>query len=156
MPASWSVDADVDQSGVIEPGEQVAIPVANAVSVPGGEQWSFGLKANYAAFAFGVTYTTLSSDGKGVGKAEADDLLVGASYGFDAVSVGAVYGTVLSASGNLDALDGDTAYGVTAQYDLGGGATVNGGIFRSYEIGDLADGLGDNATIADFGIAMEF
>ena len=43
-----------------------------------------------------------------------------------------------------------------AQYDLGGGATVNGGIFRSYEVGDLANGLGDNATIADFGIAMEF
>ena len=40
-----------------------------------------------------------------------------------------------------------------ANYTL---TTVNGGIFRSYEIGDLATGLGDNATIADFGIAMAF
>ena len=133
------------------------MPVEGVLTtVPEGDQWSFGLKGNYASVAFGATYTTISSDSDSFGTSSADNLLLGASYIFDAFSVGAVYGTVLSGKGDLGLLDGDTAYGVTAQYDLGGGATVNGGIFQSYEVGDLANGLGDNALVADFGIAMEF
>ena len=151
------LDFDLNGNGVIEPGEQILVPVEGVLTtVPEGDQWSFGLKGNYASFAFGATFTTISSDSDSFGTSSADNLLLGASYTFDAFSVGAVYGTVLSGKGDLGLLDGDTAYGVTAQYDLGGGATVNGGIFQSYEVGDLANGLGDNATIADFGIAMEF
>ena len=96
----------------------------------------------YETFAFGVTYIQLSSDTETDGKVEADNLLVGGSYSFDAFSVGAFYGKVLSAEGTDDfgVLDGDDAYGLTAQYDLGGGATVNGGIANYYS--DLADGRG--------------
>lgn len=65
----------------------------------------------------------------------------------------------MSADGALDPLDGDDAYGLTAQYDLGGGATVNGGVFQAYKHAlDQADDTidWDNPTIADFGIVMSF
>ena len=48
-----------DGDGVIEPGEQILMPVERVLTtVPEGDQWSVGLKANYAGFAFGVTYTS--------------------------------------------------------------------------------------------------
>ena len=123
--------------------------------VPDGEQWSVGLQGEYETFAFGVTYIQLSSDTETDGKVEASDLLVGGSYSFDAFSVGAFYAKVLNAEGTEDigVFDGEDAYGLTAQYDLGGGATVNGGIANSYSISATDD---ESATIADFGIAMEF
>ena len=123
--------------------------------MPDGEQWSVGLQGEYETFAFGVTYIKLSSDTETDGKVEADDLVVGGSYSFDAVSVGAFCAKVLSAEGTEDfgILDGDDGYGLTAQYDLGGGATINGGIANSYSISATDD---ESATIADFGIAMEF
>ena len=104
------------------------------VEVPDGEQWSVGLNGEYETFAFGLTYTKITSDTEADGKVEADDLLVGASFTFDAWSVGAFYGKVLSAEGTEASgiFDGDDGYGLTAQYDLGGGATVNGGIANSY------------------------
>ena len=114
-----------------------------------------GLQAEYETFAFGMTYMKLSSDAEDDGKVEADDLIVGGSYSFDAFSVGAFWAKVLSAEGPDDfaTLDGDDGYGLTAQYDLGGGATINGGIANSYSISATDD---ESATIADFGIAMEF
>jgi outer membrane protein OmpU len=123
--------------------------------VPGGNQWSVGLKADYEAFGFGVTYIQSNSDGDD----DWNNLLIGASAGFGAWSVGAVYGDVLSADGALDPLDGDQAYGITAQYDLGGGATVNGGVFQAYKQALTQDDgtlEWDNPTIADFGIVMSF
>ena len=70
--------------------------------VPDGEQWSVGLQGEYETFAFGVTYMQLSSDTEADGKVEADDLLLGGSYSFDALSVGAFYGKVLNAEGTDD------------------------------------------------------
>jgi outer membrane protein OmpU len=125
------------------------------VTVPGGNQWSVGLKGEYESWGFGVTYIQANSDGDD----DWNNLLVGASMGFGAWSVGAVYGNVLSADGELDPLDGDTAYGLTGQYDLGGGATVNGGVFQTYKRAlTQADGTVDfdNPVIADFGIVMSF
>jgi outer membrane protein OmpU len=123
--------------------------------VPDGEQWSVGLQAEYETFAFGMTYMKLSSDSEDDGKVEADELIVGASCSFDAFSVGAFWARVLSAEGPGDfvTLDGDDGYGLTAQYDLGGGATINGGIANSYSISATEV---RSATIADFGIGMEF
>jgi hypothetical protein len=62
---------------------------------------------------------------------------------------------VLNAEGpdDFSLLEGDDGYGLTAQYDLGGGATVNGGIANSYSISATDD---ESATIADFGIGMAF
>jgi outer membrane protein OmpU len=130
--------------------------------IPDGEQWSVGLKGDYEAFSFGVTYINLSSNTEDVGDVNADNLLVGASFGFDAFEVGAFYGVILSADGSQvfeDTFDGADAYGLTAQYDLGGGASINGGIAQSYPQADLIDGTDDDdsqATIADFGIKMAF
>ena len=93
-----------------------------------------GLKGEYDAFSFGVTYTALNSDSEDLGQADADNLLIGAAYSFGNVSVGAYYGKILNANGSdaFEVLDGADAYGLTGQYDLGGGATVNGGIVRTY------------------------
>ena len=50
---------------------------------------------------------------------------------------------------------------MSAQYDLGGGATVNGGVRQTYDTlclgdDDDDDDCGDSATVADFGIKMAF
>lgn len=130
--------------------------------IPNGEQWSVGLKGDYEAFSFGVTYINLNSDTDDVGKVEADNLLLGASFGFDAFEVGAFYGKILNADGSEgfeNTFDGADAYGLTAQYDLGGGASINGGIAQSYPQVGLVEGADDDdgqATIADFGIKMAF
>lgn len=139
---------DVDGNPIVVPGA----PVETAW--PDGEQWSVGLSADYEAFAFGVTYINLNSDDSDVGQVDADNLLVGASFTFDAWSVGAVYGNILSASGVAEDLDGDDSWELSAQYDLGGGATINGGVRQTYN-GVGTDGQ-DQATIADFGIKMAF
>jgi outer membrane protein OmpU len=138
------------------PGGDV-VEVIDTAEIPDGEQWSIGLGADYDAFAFGVTYVNLNSDTNEFGKWEADNLLVGASYTFDAWSVGAVYGKILSASDALEELDGDDSYELSAQYDLGGGASLNGGVRRTYSLGVNADGSdADEAWIGDFGISMSF
>ena len=92
-----------------------------------------GLQGEYETFAFGVTYTQLSSDTETDGSSTPSDLLVGGSYTFDAWSVGAFYAKMLNAEGPRTSaiFDGDDAYGLSAQYDLGGGATVNGGVANS-------------------------
>jgi outer membrane protein OmpU len=134
----------------------VLIPVAPETAFfPDGEQWSVGLKADYEAFSFGVTYIKINSNTADVGDVSVDNLLVGASFGWDAFEVGAFYGLIPSADGeNLDDIDGDDSFGVSAQYDLGGGASINGGILQTY--GGLGEGGEDPATIADFGIKMAF
>ena len=125
--------------------------------IPGGEQWSVGLAADYERYAFGATWTKVTSDTDDFGRFEATDLLVGASVTIDAYSVGAFYGKVLSAEGSpaFEVLDGDDGYGLTAQYDLGGGATLNGGIANTYAAGEFGTD-GGSATIADFGISLNF
>jgi outer membrane protein OmpU len=125
--------------------------------VPDGEQWSVGLKGTYDAFGFGLTYVKLTSDTTEDGEFEADNLLLGASFGWDAFSVGVVYGKILSADGPLESLDGDDSFELSAAYDLGGGATVNFGARRTYDIVGLGDDEdGEAAWIGDFGIAMAF
>jgi hypothetical protein len=47
----------------------------------------------------------------------------------------------------------DNAWEISAQYDPGGGATVNGGVVQTYPQPGLD---ADSATIADYGIAMSF
>ncbi len=139
-------------------GNLVVVPGADIENeVPDGEQWSVGLKGTYDAFGFGLTYAKLSSDTTDDGKFEADNLLLGASFGWDNFAVGLVYGKILSADGVLEELDGDDSFELSAQYDLGGGATVNFGARRTYDIVGLgSDEGGDPAWIGDFGISMAF
>ena len=125
--------------------------------IPGGEQWSVGLAAEYQRYAFGVTWTKVTSDTDDFGRFEASDLLVGVSLSIHATSIGAFYGKVLSADGSpaFEALDGDDGYGLTGQYDLGGGATLNGGIVNTYAASESGTD-GSSATIADLGISLNF
>jgi outer membrane protein OmpU len=125
---------------------------------PDGEQWSLALKGEYATFGFGVTYANLDATSDERGTFKADNLLIGASAGFDAWSFGVVYGKILSAEGELEEIDGDDSWELSGQYDLGGGATVNAGVRWTYDIVGLGDDDegGDQATIADFGIKMAF
>jgi outer membrane protein OmpU len=141
-------------------------PPAVGTDVAAGHQWSAGLKAEYEAFGFGLTYMSLDTDENDAGvDFKADELLVGASFGFGAWSVGAVYGNIMSAEGGLSELDGGQAYGLTAQYDLGGGASVNGGVFKTYDqplatvdndTGEVIDIDFEDTYVADFGIVMSF
>jgi outer membrane protein OmpU len=130
-------------------------------TVPGGEQWSVGLQAEYSAFAFGVTYISLNTGANADDlEFDADNILVGGSFGWNAWSFGAVYGNIINADGALETLDGQSSWEVSAQYDLGGGATVNMGVRQTYDIiglgteGDVESG--DSAWIGDFGIVMAF
>jgi outer membrane protein OmpU len=163
---SWTVGAGYN---TYDSFEQVGDPVYSVDPVtgdvvittptnffPDGEQWSVGLGGEYDAFAFGVTYVKLTSDTDTDGNVEVDNILVGASYSFDAFSVGAVYGNILSAEGgeDINAADGDDSFVITGEYDLGGGASINGGIGQTY--GGTGDDGQDSATFADFGIKMAF
>jgi outer membrane protein OmpU len=136
----------------------VVIPTGAVTnSVASGEQWSVGLKGTYDKFGFGATWNKIDLDDDAdatVSGGDAQSLLFGASAGFDAFSIGAFYQEVLNGSGPFDAADGNKAYGLTAQYDLGGGATVNGGIANVDGFSGLGDG--DSAVVGDFGISMAF
>jgi outer membrane protein OmpU len=128
------------------------------VDVPDGEQWSVGLGGEYEAFAFGLTFVSLDASSSATGDFKADNLLIGASYTFDAWSVGVVYGNIMNAEGNLESIDGDDSWELSGQYDLGGGATVNGGVRWTYGIPGLGSNPDDTdqALIGDFGIKMAF
>ncbi len=152
-PVLTCVDDDADGTC-----ETVTVTADAGSDIPDGEQWSVGLKATYDAFGFGLTYVTLNSDTTDVGDADIDNILVGASFGWDNFAVGLVYGKILSAGGALEPLDGDDSYELSASYDLGGGAQVMGGVRRTYNIVGLTsdNGDGNSAWIGDFGISMAF
>ena len=67
------------------------------------------------------------------------------------------YGKILNAEGDARGPRRRRLLRLSAQYDLGGGASINGGVRRTYDLiglgGDEAD---DSAWIADFGIKMAF
>jgi outer membrane protein OmpU len=113
-------------------------------TAPAGHQWSAGLKGTYDAFGFGLTYVNIEGDQD----TKIEQVLVGASFGWDAFAVGAFYGNIMNAEGGstISEFDGDSTYEISAQYDLGGGASVNTGFRRTY----------DDSDVADFGIKMAF
>ena len=161
--AEVDVCIDIDENGDCIFGTAIVEVAPVAENFPDGETWSVGLNADYEAFGFGLTYIKLNSDTAAIGEFDADNILVGASFGWDAWAFGLVYGNILSAEGGLDSLDGASSWEASAQYDLGGGATVNGGVRQTYDtlcLGDSDDDddvtCGDSATIADFGIKMAF
>jgi outer membrane protein OmpU len=151
---------DINGNGTIDPGEEILVPAVTTTQAPDGEQWSVGLKGTWEQFGFGATWTKVDGDSLFNPVTGTNDtttfqtLLFGASMGFDAFSVGAYYQEVLNADGLAEGRDGDKAYGLTGQYDLGGGATVNGGISQVDGVSGLAPG--DTAIVGDFGISMAF
>lgn len=110
-----------------------------------GEEYSAMLGFGFLGADMNVIYNKVDPDGG----LERETLGVGAEYAFDAFAVGAFYRNTLSASnddGETAEIDGDDAFGLTAEYDLGGGATLNGGIVSDYQ----------DDIVADFGVNMSF
>ena len=148
---------DADDEGFTHPTKPIGrhLPEAEASNVqwPDGEQWSVGVEGDYEAFGFGVTYTRLTSDTTDLGDLDVDNLLLGASFGWDAFAVGVVYSKILNADGPLDGAD---SYELSGEYDLGGGASVNAGVRRTYNTLTLGGDDQESAWIGDFGIRMSF
>lgn len=131
-----------------------------AVEVPDGRQWSAGLQGAFGAARFGIGYAGMRAGDLG----ELDVVTGGAGFVGGAWSVFGYYSRVVDGTKRFgEALDGRDSLGASVQYDLGGGASVNMGVARSYG----ADAVGEPAatgfkpavaatTIADFGIRMTF
>lgn len=115
---------------------------------PDNSQWAAGLSGEFAGFSGQVLYTTTEVDGL---DDDVEDLGLGIGTTFADVGVNGFYRKRLEDGSGGD----DDAYGVDVTYDLGGGASVKGGVVRTYEVED-EDGDIDNETIADFGISMAF
>ena len=139
----------------------VVIPAA-AVSrtIPKGEQWSASGGMTYGDFGLGLVWTQADSkSNSSVEGAKFSTVGLGGTWGWDAFTVGAYYVNVYSADGALESFDGEDTYGLTAAYDLGGGAQVAGGIATTFGRGsDINPNRGDRSgdTVADFGIKMSF
>lgn len=118
------------------------INVTPASNVNDVESWSAGITGDFANFDAGVVW--ISNDGD---NADFQELLVGLDTTIADFGVGAYYVNILSADGGLADVDGNDAYGLTATYDLGGGASINGGVAKTLDEGE---------TVADFGIKMAF
>lgn len=134
------VNLDIDGDGIATP-VPVEVGVTEEIEVGGGEQYSAMLGFGFFGADMNVIYTKIDAD-----EAEYNTIGVGADYTFDAVTVGAFYRQVADSDDVLADLDGDDVYGVSAQYDLGGGAAVRGGIVQDYQ----------DDVIGDFGIYMSF
>lgn len=119
------------------------------ITVSGGKEYSAVLGGTFGDYGANLIYNNADSDG--ANNSSFETLGVGLTAGFGDFDLGGWYRQVISADGGVAAWDGADAYGVTGQYDLGGGATVNGGVVQTYETDDV-----DGATVADFGISMAF
>lgn len=140
---------------------EVVLPAA-AISntIPKGEQWSASVTGDWENFGLGVVWTQASSNSnRFVEGADFSTIGVGGTFGWDAFTVGAYYVNIYDATDSLAAYDGQDTYGLTAAYDLGGGAQVAGGIATTFGRGsDINPNRGprDGETVADFGIKMAF
>ena len=137
------------------------IPGADSsITIPSGEQWSASAGGTYGNFGLGVVWTQADSDSnRFVDGASFSTIGVGGTFGWEAFTVGAYYVSIYDAGDRLSAFDGEDTYGLTAAYDLGGGAQVATGIATTFGRGsDINPNRGERSgeTVADFGIKMSF
>ena len=135
------------------------------------DTYAIGVKYAVDAYSFGLGYESST-----IGGVSVDHIIAGAEGTFSGVTLKATYGTAdlgaanfdqygVSASYKMDALTATaywrkesidvlaadyTAYGLGASYDLGGGASVVGGVVRQ-----KTDGVAGN-TVADLGLNFSF
>lgn len=126
----------------LDPVTNEVVEITDTFTGDDGDQWSAMVGFGAGDFDMNVIYTSVDFDGP----TDWETLGVGAQYSFDALSVGAYYTTFISGSGGADDWDGDDAYEFSAMYDLGGGASVKGGIQDNFS----------DTVVADFGIDMAF
>ena len=137
--------------------------------------YAVGIGYEFGDYSVGLGYENLDP----VVGSSYDHIAVSGSAAFGDVTLKAVYGEAsdidltqygVSASGNVQAVvvtgfykrleigAVDTeAYGIGASYDLGGGASLKGGVV-DYDIDTLVPGgvVNDSETVADFGINFKF
>lgn len=121
---------------------------ANANLADNVEQISAMVEASFMGLEGKVTFTDASA-GRFPGETSDDEFRtygVGLGYSFGDFGVTGYYHKVDRARGRLAGIDGADSYGVGFTYNLGGGATLAGGV---------VDTFSDN-TVADFGIRMNF
>jgi len=114
-----------------------------------GNQWAAGLSGTFGGFNGQLNYTRAEVDGE-------DDIEtagVGLGTEIGVFGVNAFYVRYLENPGGED---DDDAYGVDMTVDLGGGASIKGGVVRTLSVFQDDDGDTDNETIADFGISLAF
>jgi outer membrane protein OmpU len=114
--------------------------------------YSASIGGTFENFEAGVTWINNESD-----SADFQILNVGAETAFGEFGVGAYYTTVLDSGGVLAGdeavgeinIDGDDGFGVTADYELGGGARVAGGVAKRRD-------RDSDEYVADLGIKVDF
>ncbi|WP_169053217.1 porin [Falsirhodobacter xinxiangensis] len=147
VAAAYSADTFKVGLGYLDNGDNNYVrnagdPEDEYTAVYGGSQWilygstelsGFGLKAYYSSF---------------------DDLALDKSYG---LTVDYTFGdTTITGFARRDeyitaaAQDDADTFGIGAAYDLGGGASLNGGVVDSDLFGT------DGETVADFGVKLRF
>jgi outer membrane protein OmpU len=115
------------------------------------DQWAVGLRGGFMGFTGNVAY--LDTDGP----AGFREIGVGLGTTIADIGLNGFYRRALSG-----AVDGRDAYGVGFTYNLGGGASLRGGVARVYDGGLQAvpdagrNYQGDRVTAGDFGIQMSF
>jgi outer membrane protein OmpU len=120
------------------------------------EQLSAMVEATFFGIEGKLVYSDVSAgtlrvdaDGEPILDATEDEFTtygIGLGYSFGDIGVTGFYHRVDSAGGRIAWADGADAYGVGFTYNLGGGATLAGGIVETFS----------EVTVADFGIRMNF
>lgn len=152
---------ELTAAGCAAGDSELVLPVAAISStVPKGEQWSASGGMTYGDFGLGLVWTQAESkDNRFVDGAKFSTLGIGGTFGWEELTVGAYYVTFLDATEGLKEFDGEDTYGLTAAYDLGGGAQVATGIATTFGRGSGINpnrGSRSGDTVADFGIKMSF
>ena len=124
---------DLNGNGTIDPGDEIVVPAVTTTSAPDGEQWSVGLKGTYEPVRLrrdlGQDRPRRPQRRRRSTAAALPDACCSAPRSASTPSRSAPTTRKSSTPTVLaEGRDGDKAYGLTGQYDLGGGATVNGGI----------------------------
>lgn len=112
------------------------ITAAGATGYQTISQYVIGGSAEFGDFTVKANYGSIQNPGP-----DSSQWGLSGKYSMDALSVAAFY-----ASKDLGNLSTQDAYGLGAEYDLGGGLSIKGGIVNNYA---------DN-TVADFGVSMSF
>jgi outer membrane protein OmpU len=143
-PGSAAGDVAAIAAGYSFDGFKVGIGYENVSG--GNDHVIIGGSADIDGFTFKANY------GRAGGN---DQYSVGAGYSFDDIGVNAFYARTFAS---------EDTFGIGASYDLGGGATLRGGVVRTDVVSLNADGSrspssfqgGQRRTMADFGIAFSF
>jgi outer membrane protein OmpU len=112
-------------------------------------QWVVGAEGTFGGFNAQVNYTNAEIEDEG----DLETVGVGLGTELGVFGVNAFYHRLLE---NPLGEDDDDAYGVDMTVDLGGGASIKGGVVRTFSVFQDDDGDTDNETIADFGISLAF